>query len=83
MIDLLKAAKIEMVLGPLVTHKDSTGLIQETISHEETEFYCRPGNPLAKRQILARRTLAPPPGSSEGAIPRSAYESTNILRDLT
>ncbi len=27
MIDLLKAAKFEMVLGPLVTHKDSTGLI--------------------------------------------------------
>jgi len=47
MIDLLKAAKIEMVLGPLVTHKDSTGLIQETISHEQTEFYCRPGHPLA------------------------------------
>ena len=38
-----------MVLGPLVTHKDSTGLIQETIDHEETEFYCRPGNPLAQK----------------------------------
>jgi DNA-binding transcriptional LysR family regulator len=49
MIDLLKAAKIEMVLGPLVTHKDSTGLIQETINHEETEFYCRPANPLAQK----------------------------------
>jgi DNA-binding transcriptional LysR family regulator len=49
MIDLLKAAKIEMVLGPLVMHKDSTGLIQETINHEETEFYCRPGNPLAQK----------------------------------
>jgi DNA-binding transcriptional LysR family regulator len=48
MIDLLKAAKIEMVLGPLVTHKDSTGLIQETINHEETEFYCRAANPLAQ-----------------------------------
>jgi DNA-binding transcriptional LysR family regulator len=49
MIDLLKAAKIEMVLGPLVTHKDSTGLIQETINQEETEFYCRSGNPLAQK----------------------------------
>jgi DNA-binding transcriptional LysR family regulator len=48
MIDLLKTAKIEMVLGPLVAHKDSTGLIQETISHEETEFYCRPDSPLAQ-----------------------------------
>jgi DNA-binding transcriptional LysR family regulator len=33
----------------MVTRKDSTGLIQETINHEETEFYCRPGNPLTQK----------------------------------
>jgi DNA-binding transcriptional LysR family regulator len=48
MIELLRAAKIEMVLGPLVMHTDSRDLIQEVINHETTELYCRPSNPLAK-----------------------------------
>jgi len=47
MIELLKAAKVEMVLGPLLTHKDSTGLVQELIHYEEFGFYCRPDHPLA------------------------------------
>jgi LysR family pca operon transcriptional activator len=49
MIDLLRMAKIEMVLGPLVTPKDSTGLLQETIHFDETEFYCRSDNPLIRK----------------------------------
>jgi DNA-binding transcriptional LysR family regulator len=44
-----RVAHKSALLGPLITHKDSTGLIQETINHEETEFYCRPGNPLAQK----------------------------------
>lgn len=50
MIELLKAAKIEMVLGPLVTHKGGAEFIQETINHDETEFYCRPDHPLARKE---------------------------------
>jgi molybdate transport repressor ModE-like protein len=49
MIELLRSGKVETVLGPLLTHKDSTGLLQEVINYEGPELYCRPDHPLAAK----------------------------------
>lgn len=57
MIDLLRMAKIEMVLGPLVMHKDNADLIQEVINHETTDLYCRPDHPLAQKTTITPEDL--------------------------
>ncbi len=49
MIALLRAGKIELVLGPLLADADIAGLHQELINQEGTEFYCRPNHPLATK----------------------------------
>ena len=57
MIALLRAGKVEMVLGPLLADADIAGLQQELINREGTEFYCRPDHPLAGKTQLTAQDL--------------------------